>query len=302
MAIAAFRSSCSSALSEYLTGVVFALQLLGCAGPSQRWESNAEAFGYDKVVVSGHGFDHAAYLKQGIRPGHPVLHVYLEGDGTPWIRRRLAARDPTPRNPVVLDLMALDQAPSVLLGRPCYHGLSQKRGCTPDLWTTARYSETVVESMAAALSRLAAGYQSLVLIGFSGGGTLAMLLAERTPKTWAVVTLSGNLDTARWAILHQEEVSDSLNPAARSPLLPHIRQKHFAGGKDKHVPPELAKEAIAGQPGAEFRIFQEFDHVCCWQQAWPEILASLAEIEENTDIFPSRAPSKASNTDPTSGE
>jgi hypothetical protein len=302
MAIAAFRFSCSPALSKYLTGVVLALQLLGCAGPSQRWESKAEGFGYGKVVVSGHGFDHAAYLKQGIRPGHSVLHVYLEGDGTPWIRKRLAARDPTPRNPVVLDLMALDQAPSVLLGRPCYHGLSQKRGCTSDLWTTARYSETVVESMAAALSQLAAGYQSLVLVGFSGGGTLAMLLAERTPKTRAVVTLAGNLDTARWATLHQENLPDSLNPVSRPPLLPHIRQKHFAGGKDKHVPPELAKEAIAGQPGAVFKVFEKFDHACCWQQVWPEILASLAEIEVNTDIFPSRTPLTAGITDPMSGE
>jgi hypothetical protein len=46
------------------------------------------------------------------KPGHPsrVLHVYLDGDGTPW-DGNTAAVDPTPRNTLVLGLMRLDDRP-----------------------------------------------------------------------------------------------------------------------------------------------------------------------------------------------
>src|SRR3972149_2178107 len=99
--------------------------------------------------------------------------------------RRLAAcrsaTDPTPTQAVALRLMHLDSAPSVLVGRPCYHELKRSAECTPGLWTHARYSSTVVASMLAVIEVLARGSNStgVVLIGYSGGGALAMLIAER---------------------------------------------------------------------------------------------------------------------------
>ena len=78
-----------------------------------------------------------------------MLHVYLDGDGTPMLGSYPAA-DPTPRDPLVLDLMALDSTPSIYVGRPCYHGLSGAP-CSPSLWTSGRYSEPVVASMAAGI-------------------------------------------------------------------------------------------------------------------------------------------------------
>src|SRR6266545_4164343 len=86
----------------------------GCAGPSERFAARVE----------GEGFAHVVYRPAGLRPdGGRVLHIYLDGDGTPWERGR-PAPDPTPRAPLVLRLMALDPAPRVYLGRPCYHGLA----------------------------------------------------------------------------------------------------------------------------------------------------------------------------------
>ena len=70
--------------------------------------------------------------------------------------------------------------------------------------------------MAAALSDILQRrpYQGLVLIGYSGGGVLAMLLAEQFPATQAVVTVAGNLDTDAWAIEHgYSPLRGSLNPA-----------------------------------------------------------------------------------------
>lgn len=257
--------------------LLVALQLSGCAGPSQRADERAAELGYRRVLVRGEGFEHVAYLKEGPTPANSALHVYLDGDGTPWVRKRIAAADPTPRKPLMLELMALDPAPSLYLGRPCYHGLNKSRACTPDLWTDRRYAEAVVASMSAALDRLSADYQALVLLGHSGGGTLAMLLAERQPKTETVITVAANLDTERWAAIHrQRPLSGSLNPANRPPLQARIRQMHFAGGRDDNVPPVLVRDAIVRQQGAAFKVLPKQDHSCCWRSAWPEILGALA--------------------------
>jgi pimeloyl-ACP methyl ester carboxylesterase len=256
---------------------LFVAQLSACASPAQRLDDRAGDLGYRKVVVRGDGFSHVAYLKQGFAKPNTALHVYLEGDGTPWLRKGLAAADPTPRTPLMFELMSLDSAPAVYLGRPCYNGLNMDKACSPDVWTDGRYSVAVVASMSAALDRLSADYPRLVLLGYSGGGTLAMLMAERQPKTEAIITVAANLDTERWAALHkQQSLSGSLNPAGRPPLEPHIRQMHFAGGRDDNVPPELVRVAIAQQPGATFKVFSKQDHSCCWREVWLVILGALA--------------------------
>ncbi|MEQ1837062.1 MAG: hypothetical protein ABL858_01780 [Candidatus Nitrotoga sp.] len=260
------------------------LQVSGCTSPATRMNEQASTLGYQRQIVRGDGFDHVAYLNRkpalgNAAPNNAVLHVYLEGDGTPWLRNNLAASDPTPRKPMMLNLMAQDTQPSLYLGRPCYHGFSHVIGCTPDLWTTARYSEKVVASMAAALGEMAANYQHIILLGYSGGGSLAMLLAERLPQTKAVVTLAANLDTAAWAALHEDQLSQSLNPATRPPLPAHIKQMHYAGGEDDNVPPDLIRNAIARQPKPGFKVFEKFDHRCCWQDAWHEVLGWLARAK-----------------------
>ncbi|MDO8925492.1 MAG: dienelactone hydrolase family protein [Sideroxyarcus sp.] len=258
-----------------ISWLLLVAQLCGCSSPTQRMDDRATDFGYRKLVVPGEGFSHVAYFKEG-RSTTGALHVYLEGDGTPWARKRVAASDPTPRTPLMLELMALDPVPSLYLGRPCYHGLNNAKACTPDLWTNRRYSEAVVASMSAALDRLTVDYQALVLMGYSGGGTLAMLLAERQPKTKALISVAANLDTERWTELHkQQPLSGSLNPATRIPLPLRITQMHYAGGKDDNVPPSLVHDAISQQQGATFKVYPNQDHSCCWRDVWPEILGEL---------------------------
>lgn len=227
------------------------------------------------MVLHGDGFDHIAYFKQGQATNHHALHVYLEGDGTPWLRRGTPAPDPTPRKPLMFDLMTRDPAPSLYLGRPCYHGLRDS-ACTPEKWTNKRYSEEIVASMSAALDGATTGYRSMVLLGYSGGGTLAMLLAERQPRVVALVTVAANLDTAAWTQLHgQQPLDGSLNPALRPPLRADIRQLHYTGAEDDNVPPQLVRAAISQQAGAIFREYPKQDHSCCWSKVWPQVLAEL---------------------------
>ena len=252
---------------------VLLLGLAGCAVPATDWWRQVAAAGFQATVVGGDPFRHVVLDKPGRPSG--VLHVYLDGDGTPWEGTRPAA-DPTPRNPLVLELMRLDPEPSVYLGRPCYHGLAGDAGCEPALWTDARYSERVVGSMTAALRAhpAARAVDRLTLIGYSGGGALAMLLAPRLRRTVAVVTVAGNLDTDAWTAHHRyRRLSGSLNPAAQAPLPPRIHQRHYVGVRDLVVPPRIA--ARGPFEASTVVTVPDFDHVCCWARLWPSVLEEL---------------------------
>ena len=255
----------------------FAHGLIACSSPERRFAREAKDLGYQYEIVQGRGFPHVVFTKKNfVKPLD--LHVYLDGDGTPWIANRWVAKDPTPRDTLVLQLMDLDPEPALYLGRPCYHGFSEESPCTPLLWTHERYSERVVVSLIAALEHILNRIAPcrIVLIGYSGGGTLAMLLAERLPQTRAVVTIAANLAVEVWARFHDyTPLAGSLDPAAHPPLNPNIYQLHLAGGKDRNVPANLIKQVVDRQANADLLIYEHYDHSCCWEDIWPSILSKI---------------------------
>jgi len=208
-----------------------------------------------------------------------VLHVYLEGDGSPWMFRTIVMADPTPRRPLMLSLMSIDTAPSVYLGRPCYNGHADDEGCNSDLWTFGRYSVTVVNSMASAIRALAKRQNAseVWLFGHSGGGALAMLLAADLNEVSRIITIAGNLDTDAWTSHHRfTPLFSSLNPARQPPLRESVSQWHFVGSADGVIPPEIVRQVIMRQAQAEAYSLNGFTHGCCWESVWPKILQGLA--------------------------
>lgn len=256
----------------------------GCAStPAARYDAVAHDLGLHREIIEGQGYAHAIYLRALAASGES-LHVYLESDGSPWIAGTRVAEDPTPSEPVALELLRADPSPAVLVGRPCYHGLGSASRCNPRMWTSARYSEAVVASMAGAVQRVAARYRArrLVLIGYSGGGTLAMLLAERLANVRALITIAGNLDTDAWTQLHgYAPLTGSLNPARRAPLPPTIAQLHLAGGRDRNVPAALIEPVVRRQARAQLRVYGDADHGCCWTRLWPQVLGEVARLGED---------------------
>ena len=255
---------------------VLAIGLGGCATPAERFAEAAHTMNLEPQVATGSGFRHRLYWKNRSRES-PILHVYVDGDGTVNIAGYPAA-EPTPRNPLVLRLLALDPGPAVLVGRPCYYGLATDAECGPQLWTDARYSETVVASMAAVVRQLVAegGYRQVAWFGHSGGGTIAMLTAARVPESAAVVTVAANLDIDAWTDARgARRLAGSLNPA-RQPALPDaVIQRHYAGGRDEIVPPDVTRRGLNG--ASDLTVVADYDHRCCWEKLWPTVLADLAQ-------------------------
>jgi hypothetical protein len=207
------------------------------------------------------------------------LHIYIEGDGRPYRNRFLSAKDPSPQNPLMLNLMMQDNSSSLYLGRPCYFNKSmaamQDIHCKPHYWTSARYSEEVVSSMIAALRQYinTHSHQGISLIGHSGGGTLAVLMAARMPEVDQVVTLAGNLDIAAWVRLHHyTPLKYSLNPADLN--LIHTKQLHFGGDKDDNIPPALSAAWLKSM-GQSMHILKDADHNCCWLMHWNTVLTQI---------------------------
>lgn len=252
--------------------------LSACATPAQRIDRLAASSGFQRLVVAGAPFDHLVYVKSANpAPQSGELHVYVEGDGTPWITHHLVARDPTPRRPLMLKLMALDPGPALYLGRPCYFGLM--RHCASRYWTGARYSETVVHSMIVALDnvrRQLGLHGKIDLLGYSGGGTLAMLLAPRLKETSSVVTIAANLDVRGWTRLHgYSPLADSLDPADEAPLPARIAQIHLVGEEDRNVPPAITRAGVARQRNATIISYPHYNHHCCWERVWRSVLDRL---------------------------
>lgn len=257
---------------------VLSFFFIACSTPSSSFNQLATNYGFHSQVYEGVGFVHQVYSNQ--QPVSEFLHIYLGGDGTPWDRVDRIASDPTPRNPTMLRMMALDSTASVYVGRPCYHGFSQSPRCHVELWTSARYSEAVVKSLRFVIAQLSKEREmrGVVLFGYSGGGTLAMLLAERVPFVKGVVTIAGNLDIEAWTDYHDfSPLTGSLNPASLSPLGEDIVQIHFQGSQDQVVPPHLVEKTLLRQGEQTQVLIQELDHQCCWEIQWPEILGEVNE-------------------------
>jgi pimeloyl-ACP methyl ester carboxylesterase len=257
--------------------------LTGCVGGRARLRSEAEAIGRSvglrPVVLKAGGFRVLAMERGG--PPEGVLRVYIEGDGRAWITRWQASSDPTPSDPVGLRLAAADQArPLIYLARPCQYVSSSD--CRVALWTGERLSPAVVKVFQQLIddAKRRTKADRVGLVGYSGGGALAALIAERRDDVDWLVTVAADLDLAVWVRIHDlDPLAGSTDPALQAARIGRLPQTHFVGANDSVVPPDIAASFVSRlPPQAPARIItvEGFDHGCCWAAAWRRLLAQSA--------------------------
>lgn len=226
-----------------------------------------------------------AYLPVNVLAGEQKcqrVRIYIEGDGYAWVNRNTPSPDPTPKDPIGLQLALKDfQAHStanslsshcvVYLARPCQFIKTSNSLCADrHWWTSRRFAPFILEVMNNAITQIKeqCGAKEIELVGFSGGGAISLLLGayregmvmknyrenrklslikmhlKASPKdVRRIITVAGCLDHTAWTQYHGvTPLHDSLNPADYLESLAAIPQIHYVGADDKIVPPILAYE------------------------------------------------------------
>lgn len=243
--------------------------------------ARAPASAFQRISFETPGLPVRTLLRQR-GPGH-WLAIYIEGDGAAWASPYHPPRDPTPRRPLAFALAAADPSPLVAyLGRPCqYLDERERANCDSAYWLDRRFAPEVIATYDALISRLRArsGATRLRLVGYSGGGVIATLLAQRRDDVDQLITVAAPLALGEWT--RQRRLSalvGSLDPAQARTRRALPWAWHFAGADDAVVPPAVVRAFVA-QAGGRLEVVPGFDHECCWQVAWPRLLA-LALAEE----------------------
>lgn len=267
-----------------LCSLMVTLLLTGCTGSGgeaarARADRLALDAGFHPVLIAAPPFHLAAFLR--VSAPSPVLRVYIEGDGHAWVTSDTPSDDPTPWSPVALELAVRDPAPAVAyLARPCqYVAPGSDAACTQAMWTGARYSQVVIDSTNAALDRLKAlaGATQLELVGFSGGGPVAVLAAAQRTDVRNLRTVAANLDTTLWTREHGvTPLLGSLNPVSVARRLAGLPQVHFVGGADNVVDASVVRSYVeAAGPGAcvSVAVVPGLQHNGDWAAVWADLLS-----------------------------
>lgn len=213
------------------------------------------------------------------------IHVYIGSDGTPWIDGRYPAKNPTAKTSLALQLMLQDPNPSLYLSRPCYDTQKRPTLCTTQLWTQGRYSATIINSMHNALDFIKnhLNIDSFLLIGHSGGASIATILASTRKDINGLVTIAANIDHKQWTQhLHYWPLEQSLNPIDYLPIPQHIKQWHLIGQKDAIIPAKLIRKALKKDQNAHIIEYPSFDHHCCWVPFWKFFLKTYLKYPPPT--------------------
>ena len=261
--------------------IILVLFLTGCQTPkTTQFLNRATMEGFQTQHIDAPPFVLTTLSK--MKSDHP-LTIFIEGDGHAWSRIDVVSDDPTPRQPLALELALTSTASSVAyIARPCqYEGLSRSKACEPKYWTSHRYAPEVVSSLNQAVDRLKIQSlaPSIILVGYSGGGGLVTLMAAERRDVNALITIAGNLDTDTFnAYHHTTPMTGSINPITQAHLISNVPQWHWSGEKDSIVPPFIGQgfvKAIHAPSKAHHVILKNATHHNGWVAHWPIIEQQL---------------------------
>lgn len=262
---------------------IVGILLAGCAvlqPPNARARALLAAKHFEMLSPAGYTLAAVAHHGSDVQ----WLTVFTEGDGASWPQPSVHPRDPTPGRPLglYLALAHFEQAASsaeavAYLGRPCqYLDEETLRTCPPSWWTLGRFGTAPLGLMNARLDELKtlAPNAKLRLVGYSGGGAMAALLASRRNDVACLVTVAAPLDTDAWTrAKNVSPLSQSSNPLDAAAALRGLPMTHFSGSRDDVVPPGVNQQFMQEAQTLEV-VMPGFDHDALWLKAWPSLAAA----------------------------
>ena len=202
------------------------------------------------------------------------LTVYIEGDGLSWIDRFTPSSNPTPTDPLAFKLALIDKSENIIyLARPCQYVWSNN--CNEEVWTSAQYSSTILNAYNEIINHLSKKHKDIHLVGYSGGGGIAMYLASvESNNIKSIKTIAGNINHNELTkILNISRLKKSVNFYSVEKKLKNIPQIHYYGLKDKTVPNELQisyAERNANNNCVKIKSVANASHNSGWLDFWTE--------------------------------
>ena len=237
----------------------------------------ASKAGFTKEYIKAGDFTLMTYQRFNKRSD--TISIYIEGDGRAWETKHRLSGDPTPSNPVALRLAAVDPADNIAyIARPGQYPLSGFPECDSRYWSGRRFSPEALESINRAIDILKekSGAKYLELVGYSGGGAIAVLIVARRSDVVAFRTVAGNLNSnALCAYHHVSQLDGSMDPLDVAQKVAHIPQRHFVSSRDKVVPFAIAKSFVTMEGDQDYEritIVDGLSHNDGWYKRWKGLL------------------------------
>ena len=230
-----------------------------------------------QIIKTNSTFDFVAFEPKNKNKSN-LLTIFIEGDGFSWSSRYQVSNNPTPKDPAALK-MALkygekNKEVALYLARPCqYIDFKTQPNCYPKYWSDYRFAQQVIDSTNIAIDLLKKKYHSskVKLIGYSGGGAVAALVATKRSDVKELITIAGNLDIEEWVNYHHiSKLSGSLNPADYADILQKVPQRHYVGLEDKIIPSKITQhyvDKLNNKEDVKIFLIEKFNHKCCWSDA-----------------------------------
>ena len=251
------------------------------------------------------------------------LIVIIESDGAAWKAAGFRPpENPTSRHPIGLHMALISPAQEnvLYLARPCQFigrgdlsnfkndsilSKHQQSSCLDKRWWTLwRYRADLIDRYAKLIEEQVSLHRetayrssdqgvrfSLVLAGFSGGGTVAALLTAAFAaqdfridpnnsetlvpgKSLCLITLAAPLDLNRWALYHRLSLYiDVPSGKVLAERIAAVRSFHAFGGRDRKVPLESAGEFLLTDDWRDrVHHYAELAHDASWAMLWPDLL------------------------------
>ena len=233
--------------------------------------------GFTKEYIKADDFTLMTYQRFDKRSDN--MSIYIEGDGRAWETKYRLSDDPTPLNPVALKLAAVDPADNIAyIARPGQYSISGVPECDSKYWSGFRFAPEVVESINRIIDILKekSDVKYVELVGYSGGGSIAVFVAAKRTDVIALRTVAGNLNINAFCTYHHvSKFEGSVDPLDFAQKVAHIPQRHFVGSIDKIVPFAIAESFVKMEGDKDCQRITVVDgvsHNDGWQKRWKELL------------------------------